>query len=236
MFRTGDLARWLPDGNIEFLGRRDAQVKIRGFRIETGEIEMKLVQHPAIEQAVVLARDREDGKYLAAWYVSAEELDVSELRKFLGTLLPDYMIPTRYVHLTQLPLGPTGKLDLKRLPEPQLKVAERPAEAVSDIQARLIDIWAGVLRIEPDRIGIHSNFFELGGHSINIVKMNSIINETFGCRISVANMFRLPTIKSIEDFITNGDGHMEKVNTRLDQSVAEAEANIQLMTESLDGL
>ncbi len=236
MFRTGDLARWLPDGNIDFIGRRDAQVKIRGFRIETGEIESRLAQHPAIDQAVVLARDSEDGKYLVAWYVSAGELDVTDIRKFLGAMLPDYMIPAYYVHLTSLPLGSTGKLDLKRLPEHRLKVIEHSAEATNDIQAKLIGIWADVLRVEPDRIGIHSNFFELGGHSINIVKMNSIINETFGCRISVANMFRLPTIKSIEDFITNGDQEMDKINTRLDQSAAEADANINLMTESLNGL
>jgi len=236
MFRTGDLARWLPDGNIDFIGRRDAQVKIRGFRVETGEIESRLAQLPTIEQAIVLARDGADGKYLVAWYVSPTELDVTELRKFLGSALPDYMIPAYYVHMTSLPLGPTGKLDAKRLPEPQLKRVDHSAAATNDVQATLIGIWAKVLRIEPDRIGIHSNFFELGGHSINIVKMNSIINETFGCSISVANMFRLPTIKSIEDFITHGDQEMNKINNRLDQSVAEAQENMDLLTESLNGL
>jgi amino acid adenylation domain-containing protein len=235
MFRTGDLARWLPDGNIELVGRMDTQVKIRGFRIETGEIESELSKHPLIRQAVVVAKENEGGKYLLAYYVADGPIESTELRSFLGNTLPDYMVPSYYVHLVTLPLGQTGKLDLRLLPDHQIPVVDRSSESTTEIQDRLIAIWAKVLKIDASRIGIHSNFFELGGHSINIVKMNSIINETFNCRISVANMFRLPTIRSIGDFITNGDEQLDKMADRLDRSAAEADENISLLTETFNG-
>ncbi len=233
MFRTGDLARWLPDGNIDFIGRRDNQVKLRGFRIETGEIESQLAKYTSIEQAIVVAATNDTDKYLLAYYVAKEEIAIADLRNFLGKTLPDYMVPACYVHLQQLPLSPNGKLDLKLLPPYQPATTDYSAAVTNDIEDRLIDIWAKVLKIGRNRISVDSNFFELGGHSINIVKMNSIINETFGCQISVANMFRLPTIRSIEAFINHGDQAFGQIAASLDQSATEADENMRLLTENI---
>jgi amino acid adenylation domain-containing protein/non-ribosomal peptide synthase protein (TIGR01720 family) len=174
LYRTGDRARFLPDGNLEFLGRIDHQVKVRGFRIETGEIEMVLARYPAVRQAVVLAReDRPGDRRLVAYVVPRDRFDVlpAELRGFLKDSLPDYMIPSAFVSLRALPLTANGKVDRAALPEPERARSEPGALVAPRNEAEeiLSGIWVQVLGLE--RVGIHDNFFELGGDSILVIQV-----------------------------------------------------------------
>ena len=175
MYRTGDLGRYLPDGNIEFLGRNDFQVKIRGFRIELGEIEARLMEHPGVREAVVIAREDTPGdKRLVAYYTSAEAQgagDAEQLRSHLSAVLPEYMVPAAYVHLESLPLTPNGKLDRRALPAPQADAySTRGYEPPQgEIEEQLAGIWAEVLKL--DKVGRHDNFFSLGGHSLLAVRV-----------------------------------------------------------------
>ncbi|HEX2196833.1 MAG TPA: amino acid adenylation domain-containing protein, partial [Actinomycetota bacterium] len=174
MYRTGDIGRWRRDGNLEFLGRADRQVKVRGFRIELGEIETALAAHPSVREAVVDARgDSPVDKRLAAYYVPEDPPpSVTQLRAHLGTTLPDFMIPSAFVALAELPLLPNGKIDRDALPSPE---AARPDLATkfepprTDTEKKLVEIWKSVLRL--DKVGIFDNFFELGGDSILIIQI-----------------------------------------------------------------
>ncbi|MHC5762850.1 non-ribosomal peptide synthetase [Nostoc sp.] len=210
LYKTGDLARYLPDGNIEFLGRIDNQVKIRGFRIELSEIEAVLSQHPAVRETVVIAvQDVPDDKYLVAYIVPNQEQIamqdvqsfVSLLRQFLKEKLPEYMMPKAYVILESLPLTPNGKVDRRALPTPdtisfnnQDYVAPR-----SQVEKLLAQIWAKVLGKE--QVGIHDNFFELGGHSLLATQLISRIRDTFQIDVPVRNLFAAPTVEQLTKYI-----------------------------------
>lgn len=201
LYRTGDSARYLPDGNIEFLGRVDCQVKIRGFRIELGEIEATLGQHPAIREAVVLAQEDAPGeKRLVAYVVAEQELlpTANDLRSFLKQKLPEYMVPSAYVPLDALPLMPNGKIDRRALPvaaraRPEL---ERAVVAPRDpLELRLAHIWEEVLGIGS--IGVRDNFFELGGHSLAAVRLFALIENRLGKRLPLAAVFQGATIEHL---------------------------------------
>ncbi|MFC6338861.1 phosphopantetheine-binding protein, partial [Pseudomonas karstica] len=185
---------YLPDGNIEYLGRNDDQVKIRGFRIELGEIEAKLAQHQDINETAVLAREDVPGdKRLVAYYTSAQLLDIDTLRRHLQTQLPDYMIPAAYVHLDALPLTPNGKLDRKALPAPGLdSLINRAYEApLGELEITLARLWAEVLNV--DRVGRHDHFFELGGHSLLAVSLMEKLRQA-GLEADVRTLFEQPTL------------------------------------------
>ncbi|RML33534.1 non-ribosomal peptide synthetase, partial [Pseudomonas syringae] len=172
MYKTGDLGRWLADGNIEYLGRNDDQIKIRGFRIELGEIEVCLARHEALKEAVVIAREDVPGdKRLVAYFTADSELNLDVLREYLLGQLPDYMVPVAYVRLESLPLTPNGKLDRKALPAPdQMALVSREYEAPQGTTEKAIaNIWQDLLGI--DQVGRHDHFFELGGHSLLAVKL-----------------------------------------------------------------
>jgi acyl carrier protein len=205
LYKTGDLGRYLADGNIEFLGRNDLQVKVRGFRIELPEIEARLAEHPRIRDAVVLAReDQADDKRLVAYYTSAENSEtpeVAELRGHLLALLPPYMVPAAYVKLETLPLTPSGKLDRKQLPAPDSdayvsSIYESPQ---GRIEQEIAAIWAEVLGI--DRIGRHDNFFDLGGHSLLSVRLVAKIHLVMGARLSLEDVFLGPTISLMSELV-----------------------------------
>ncbi|MCH7324065.1 non-ribosomal peptide synthetase, partial [Solibacillus sp. MA9] len=166
MYKTGDLARWLPDGNIEFLGRIDNQVKIRGFRIELGEIENRLLQHESIKEVVVLAKEtKTNEKYLCAYVVSNKGIKDLNLKSYLNGSLPKYMVPSYFVQMEKMPLTPNGKLNRKVLPEPDLEEITNDYEAPrNEMEEVLARIWCEVLKIE--KVGINDNFFEIGGHSL----------------------------------------------------------------------
>ncbi|HET7232108.1 MAG TPA: amino acid adenylation domain-containing protein, partial [Longimicrobium sp.] len=195
-YRTGDRARWLPDGNLEFLGRIDFQVKVRGYRIELGEIEARLAEHAGVREAVVLAREDVPGERRLVAYVVGEETAGAEvLRAHLGETLPAYMVPAAYVRLEQLPLGSTGKLDRKALPAPEGDAfARRGYEApVGETEAALTEIWADVLRVE--RVGRWDHFFDLGGHSLLAVRVISRVRQALGVEISVGELFTRPVLR-----------------------------------------
>jgi acyl carrier protein len=201
LYKTGDLARYLPDGNIEFLGRTDDQVKIRGFRIELGEIEAILGQHPAVMETVVMAREESPGdKRLVAYVVPRQEgaSTISELRSFAKEKLPEYMVPSTFVFLDRLPLTPNGKVDRKALPTPDQKrpkleeVYVAPRNPVEEIIA---EIWAEVLKV--GKVGIHDNFFDLGGHSLLATQVMSRVRDAFQLDLPLSRLFENPTVAGL---------------------------------------
>ncbi|MBR8826762.1 MAG: amino acid adenylation domain-containing protein [Gomphosphaeria aponina SAG 52.96 = DSM 107014] len=195
LYKTGDLARYLPHGNIEFIGRIDNQVKIRGYRIELGEIETILNQHLEVKEAVVIVReDTPDNKSLVA-YIVAKHQSISELRSFLATKLPEYMIPNGFVFLEALPLTPNGKIDRRALPKPDTTRQELETNYLApknELEIKLTQIWEEVLGIKG--IGITDNFFELGGHSLLSVKLLAEIEKTFNQKLPLAVLFQLTNI------------------------------------------
>ncbi|MDZ8093916.1 MAG: non-ribosomal peptide synthase/polyketide synthase [Nostoc sp. DedQUE05] len=204
LYKTGDLARYLPDGNIEYLGRIDNQIKIRGFRIELGEIEAILSQHPGVRENTVVAREDIPGeKRLVAYFVPQLEQTptINELRIFLKEKLPQYMVPSAFVRLEFLPLTPNGKVDRKALPIPD----SHNTQAVSFVAPRtsvekvLADIWANVLHLK--QVGVLDNFFELGGHSLSTIRVMSQVNETFQIKLPLRHLFTAPTVAELAQTI-----------------------------------
>jgi acyl-CoA synthetase (AMP-forming)/AMP-acid ligase II/aryl carrier-like protein len=200
LYKTGDLARYLPDGHIEYLGRMDHQVKMRGFRIEPGEIEAVLLQHPAIRNAVVIAREDTPGtKYLAAYLVTdkVQQVTIGELRRTLHLHLPDYMVPAYYMMLDKLPLNAHGKVDRQALPSPDRTQSVVKAAYVAPRtpgEQQLASLWAALLAIEE--VGIHDNFFELGGHSILGMAMIAWARD-HGLELTIKQLFQTPTIAAL---------------------------------------
>ncbi|MEH1798865.1 MAG: amino acid adenylation domain-containing protein [Nostoc sp.] len=201
IYKTGDLGRWLPDGNIEFLGRIDHQVKIRGFRVELGEIETFLCQHPNVRENVVVVRQDEPGNLQLVAYVVAKTEPVpsiSELRSFLKEKLPDHMLPSAFMMLENLPLAPSGKVDRKALPKPDNLRPELETAYVlprNEMEHVIADIWQKILKVE--KVGIQDNFFDLGGHSLNVLQVYSKLRELYKADLVITDLFKYPTISSI---------------------------------------
>jgi len=194
LYRTGDQVRLRRDGKIEYVGRGDGQVKIRGFRVELGEIETALMQHERVQQAVVVARAAEGGEQRLVAYVVAKaevaQLTMSELRQHLGEKLPQYMIPTALVPMTELPLTPNGKVDRRALPEPEQSresLGTEYAAARTAIEEILVDIWSEVLNVA--QVGIHDNFFHLGGHSLLATQVISRARKAFSIELPLRALF-----------------------------------------------
>ena len=205
LYKTGDLARYLPDGNIEFMGRIDGQVKIRGFRIELGEIEAALRQHPAVRETVVLARENALGeKQLMAYVVAQRESGptAGELRVFLKEKLPDYMMPAVFVPLDALPLMPNGKVDRGALPEAGRTRSEPGrvfAAPRNALELQLVSLWEEVLGVRP--IGVTDNFFELGGHSLAAVRLFALIEKRLGKKVPLATVFQGATVEHLANIL-----------------------------------
>jgi acyl carrier protein len=237
LYKTGDLVRRLPDGNIEFIGRIDTQVKIRGFRIELAEIEAVLIQHPDIQQVVVIAREDEPGKKLLVAYLVAQNnvRTPSTLRNFLKSKLPDYMIPAAFVFLENLPLTPNGKINRRALPVPDTSQRNLEVDFVlpsTDTEQELADIWTEVLKLK--QVGINDNFFELGGHSLLATQAISRLIEVFSLDFSLRYLFENPTIaelaqKVIEQQIEQVENdELARILAEVDQ-LSEEEVTQQLM-------
>ncbi|WAC73177.1 amino acid adenylation domain-containing protein [Roseateles sp. SL47] len=230
LYKTGDLGRWLADGDIEYLGRNDHQVKIRGFRIELGEIEARLVQCPGVREAVVVAREDQGGDKRLVAYVSAQEgaqgeaLAVSALRSRLAEALADYMVPSAFVVLAGLPLTPNGKIDRQALPAPEAgALVSQPYEAPADpLEQRLAQIWQELLGVE--RVGRHDNFFELGGHSLLAVRVIVRVRQELGVESSLRALFNQPELaafaKSVEQAGASLGQHLGQRITPADRSAA----------------
>jgi acyl carrier protein len=201
LYKTGDLAHYLLDGTIDFLGRIDNQVKIRGYRIELGEIEAVLGQHPAVQSpAVVMREDAPGDKQLVAYVVARPEgsFDAADVRKHLKQKLPEYMVPSAFVMLDSLPLTPNGKLDRKALPAPDQSRSEPEETFVAPrtpVEETLASIWGAVLKL--DKAGIHDNFFDLGGHSLLATQLISRIRDTFKLDLPLRTLFEAPTIDGL---------------------------------------
>jgi amino acid adenylation domain-containing protein len=202
LYKTGDLVRYLPDGNIEFLGRIDQQVKIRGFRIELGEIEAVLSLHSQVREAVVIVRIEPAGKRLVAYIVpKSEPIATSELRSFLSDKLTEFMVPSAFVMLDSLPLTPNGKIDRKALAN--LEQAHSELDTIvaprTPVEEMLVGIWAEILGLEA--VGIHHNFFELGGHSLLATQVISRIHDTLQVDLTLRTLFERQTVADLADTV-----------------------------------
>jgi pimeloyl-ACP methyl ester carboxylesterase len=191
MYRTGDLVRYRPNGKVEFLGRADHQVKIRGFRIELGEVEAALERHPAIHQAIVLARD---GRLIAYFTSKAEPPATSELRELLRQSLPEHMVPSFFVALEAFPLTPNDKIDRAALPAPVV-VGEAWVAPRTAVEESIAEIWQQVLHLP--RVGVHDNFFEIGGHSLLVVQVMTRIEQELHVQVPIVELYKHPTVATL---------------------------------------
>jgi len=224
LYKTGDVARWRSDGNIEFLGRVDDQVKIRGFRVEPAEVEAVLGQHPALRGTAVLARmDASGDERLVAYVVPHRQTapTARELAGYLRERLPEYMMPSAFVTLDSLPLTSSGKVDRRALPAPDpfgFRAENAYAEPRTPVEERLVEIWEEVLGLE--RVGVHDDFFELGGHSLLATRVVSRLNRHFGVELPLRVLFEDPTIEGLALAVT--------------QMQAEAEIDIEQMLAQVE--
>lgn len=205
LYKTGDLVRYRPDGNIEYLGRIDHQVKVRGFRIELGEIEAVLNQHPAVQQSLVMVRQDGPGdKRLVAYVISvaSEQASIADMRQFLSRQLPDYMVPSGFVTLEAFPLTPNGKVDRKALPTPDNRSNQGDVAfvtACTPTEQAIVALWRAILNL--DRVSLHDNFFALGGHSLLAVQLITQLKQRFQVKLSLQALLDAPTPAELADYI-----------------------------------
>ncbi|MCP5046002.1 MAG: amino acid adenylation domain-containing protein, partial [bacterium] len=210
LYKTGDLARWLPDGNIQFLGRIDHQVKVRGNRVELGEIENCLLKHETIKEALVAVKENETGdKYLCAYVVTAAG-DIplhpqtgrwKPLKNYLSGILPDYMVPSYFLEMESIPLTANGKVDRKALPEPVIEAGKDYVAPANGTEEKLVEIWSAILGIATDKISTNDNFFHLGGHSLTAVRLISGIQKALNVEVPLDRVFNSSTIKELSAYI-----------------------------------
>ncbi|MGG4147602.1 condensation domain-containing protein, partial [Paenibacillus algorifonticola] len=200
MYRTGDLAKWLEDGNIAYMGRIDSQIKIRGYRIEPGEIAQRLLEHDAVDEAAVVAKEQAGGeKQLVAYIAARQEWSAAELRNWLAQTLPDYMIPRHMVAIERMPVTANGKINELALPEPNDMPAASYKAPATLTECKLAAIWEDVLGVQ--NVGIFDNFFERGGHSLKATQAVSRINEEMGISLSLREFFEAPTVHGQSRFL-----------------------------------
>jgi tyrocidine synthetase-3 len=199
LYKTGDLSRWLPDGNIEFLGRLDHQVKIRGYRVELGEIESRLLELENVKAAVVI----ESNKYICAYIVgdSSGPLDTAEFINLLSRKLPGYMVPSHFARLDRIPLTPGGKVDRNALPLPGVVVGGEYTAPRDDIERILVKIWSEILNTGEAVIGIDANFFRLGGHSLKAINLITRIHKELDVKVLLADVFKASTVRGLSEHV-----------------------------------
>ncbi|MCC5644529.1 amino acid adenylation domain-containing protein [Nostoc sp. CHAB 5824] len=239
LYKTGDLARYLPNGNLQYLGRIDYQVKIRGFRIELGEIEKVLIEHPAVREVVILALEQQPGdKELVAYFVpeQGQTSTINELRNYLKGILPDYMVPALFVLLDAMPLLPNGKVNRSAL---QLPTGLRSTIAVtyeapsSEIERAIATIWQEVLKLE--KVGINNNFFDLGGHSLLMVQVKQKLDSAFNKELSIVELFQHPTIHSLAKYLRQNPekySHWESMRERTQKQINAVRRKQKLLSNS----
>ncbi|AYK08267.1 non-ribosomal peptide synthetase [Brevibacillus laterosporus] len=200
MYRTGDIARWLPDGTIEYLGRIDHQIKIRGYRIEPGEIEIQLLNHPLISKAFVMVYQNGANASLCGYYVAEEALSPEAVHSYLAESLPDYMVPAYLIPLNELPLNHNGKIDRRALPIPDSSMTmEEYVDPSNETEETLTEIWSEVLGVE--NVSVTSNFFKIGGHSLKATMLVARIHKHFGIEFPLKEVFHKPTIQQMAGYI-----------------------------------
>nr|BFF38250.1 hypothetical protein BACY1_00550 [Tenacibaculum mesophilum] len=201
MYKTGDLGKMLFNGDVEYLGRIDRQIQLRGYRIELSEIESKLIECKTIDDVAVTTKYVSGNKVICAYYIADEEVESRVLRTYLLNYLPDYMIPSFFIKVTHFPLTSNGKLDASKLPEPAITRGEKGIPK-NDVQKKLLKIWAEILNVSEEKIGINMNFFEIGGDSLKVVQISERISEEFKADVSVAKIFSRPFIADLADFLS----------------------------------
>ncbi|WP_223635564.1 non-ribosomal peptide synthetase [Corallococcus sp. EGB] len=229
MYRTGDVARWLPDGEIEYLGRADFQVKIRGLRIELGEIESSLEKHPTVRQAVVLAREDRPGQKRLVAYVTGKDgkPEGAALRTYLLERLPEYMVPSNIVVLERMPLSPNGKADRKALPAPELGGADpsRPFVAPGTaIEQQIAQAWKDLLHVE--RVGLDDPFFELGGNSLLALQLHRRLTAELGVTLALTDLFQYPTVRALAARLSRREDTPSEDAAQAGRSRAEARRTV----------
>ena len=205
LYRTGDIGRWLPGGNIEFLGRTDDQVKIRGYRVELGEIENTIARHQNIDTCVVVVHEAKGEKQLIAYYSlradisddSSVKIEKENLKDFVKSSLPEYMVPSLFIEVERFPVNISGKIDKKALPRPdvELLLADQYTKANSELETRLVTIWQDLLDVE--QVGITDDFFELGGHSLLAIRLISMLRKELDIEVEIGLIFEYPTIEKL---------------------------------------
>ncbi|HLP59353.1 MAG TPA: amino acid adenylation domain-containing protein, partial [Candidatus Deferrimicrobium sp.] len=222
-YKTGDMARWLPDGDIEFLGRRDQQIKINGIRIELAEIENILLRHEDIDEAVVISKEKSPGNFvLCAYLVSQKRLWETEIRTYLSGKVPTYMIPTQFVHLEKIPLTPSGKIDRKLLTAVNIAANETYTAPRNELERKIKEIWETNLGIE--NIGIKDNFFSIGGDSIKSIGLVNTLNREFAANLKIRDLFQNETIEKLAEKIGQPETGAPPSSTQYDQALQELEA------------
>ena len=201
VYRTGDLGRWLADGNIEYVGRKDEQVKIRGYRIELGEAESMMLGYGRVRQAVVVLRRSGEEAYLVGYYVAEEAIDDAELRKHLTNNLPEYMIPSYFVYLEEIPLTSSGKIDRKSLPHPEIRDIKEYIAPSNEVEEALVAIWGEVLAIDKAIISVNKSFFVIGGNSIQAIKLIVKINKHFNVDIKLVDLIEMNQVSQLANHI-----------------------------------
>jgi len=221
LYKTGDLARYLEDGSIEYIRRVDHQVKLRGFRIELGEIEAVLAAHVQVHEAVVVVREETSGEQRLIAYLTRETdgaIVTSELRAYLREKLPEYMVPSQYVLLEALPLTSNGKINRRALPAPPPIATALEASYIAprtEVEKTITAIWQDVLQLES--VGVSDNFFDLGGHSLFMVKVLSRLRETVNEDLTITDLFRYPSVGTLASYLTeqkNKDSLFDQVRDR----------------------
>jgi amino acid adenylation domain-containing protein len=228
IYRTGDLGRYLPDGNVTYVGRRDSQVKLRGFRIELREIEAALSALPGVAEAAVMLREDTPGdKRLAAYVVvkPGPSPTISQQRASLKEMLPEYMLPSSLMVLNSIPLTPNGKIDYRALPAPENLHAQRAEDYVApqtNLERIIATIWQDVLAVE--KVGVRDNFFDLGGHSLLVVQVNSRLRKELKRDISLVEMFRYPSVSALANFLARKQVETEPSFARVNDRAQKARA------------
>lgn len=230
LYKTGDLVRWLPDGNLEYIGRMDFQVKIHGFRIELGEIESVLSSYSGVKQCVVIAKEHHtsedsNNKYLVGYYVADNKLVEDKILSYLQDKLPEYMVPGIFVYLEKLPLTINGKVDRKALPDPEFTSSEHYAPPRNELEAAVCVIWSEVLGLCTGKIGIQDNFFRLGGDSIVSIQLVSRIRQRLGLNLSIKDIFNYKTIEKLYDNVLSKD-LTDKAEIKSEQGTLYGEAGL----------
>lgn len=216
MYKTGDLARWYRDGNIEFLGRIDHQVKIRGYRIELGEIEYHLLNHPDVKEAVTMVKqDESKNAYLCTYYTSNKDVMESDLKKYLSTKIPEYMVPSMLYLLDEIPVTSNGKLDRGALPEPKRQLSlDNYRAPKTHTENVILDIWKELLKVEE--IGIDDKFFEVGGNSLLLVQMHQRLEGIYPSKVKVVDLFTYPTVSEIASLVSEVEFTTKNSDTPVD--------------------
>ncbi|DAA74216.1 TPA_exp: Uncharacterized protein A8136_3714 [Trichophyton benhamiae CBS 112371] len=242
LYKTGDLVRWIPGsrGEVEYLGRNDFQVKIRGVRIELGEVEAVLSSYPEIKQSVVVPKKRAQGgqTFLVGYCVSGSTISSIDIKRFMQSRLPDYMVPSRLIFVTKLPVTPSGKLDTKALPAVDESADNEVVAPRTEIERTLREIWTELLEIPLEDISIYSDFFGLGGDSLKSTRLSFMVNECLHRTISVAELFQHRTIEALGRLIVNGIGDIQDIalitDTNKDLSISPAQERV-LFLHELEG-